>query len=484
MQHSRFSPPVNALSTRKPPANPQAEQSLIGALLLDNRLFDRVADFLLPEHFFQEMNGLIYQEALSLVKAGRVASPITLRPHFEDYPPLDREDADPVPVPKYIVHLCAKSCVPSSVRDYGQTIVDLCYRRRAIIACEDTLADIYDAPVDATAGVMVENGLSRLFELAKVTAPSSFDHSFKDDVIDTLALIEEKAMQGDGLAGLSTGIKDLDAKLGGLQPSDLIILAGRPGVGKTSLATNIAYLVAKSGLPVGVFSMEMSRQQLAMRILSERSEISSEKLRRGKVAPAEWQKLKAAGNALQPLPLHVDQTGGLSIGQLSMRARRWHRMHNLSLLVIDYLQLMQGSGNRNANRVNEITEITTGLKALGKELNIPIIALSQLSRQVEQREDKRPQLSDLRESGSIEQDADVVLFVYREEYYLEREEPPFSKTEAYADWEAKMAKAAGTAEVIIAKARHGPTGIVELAFQKELTRFSDLARGQGRLNHD
>ena len=482
MQHKAFSSPVNGLSTRKPPSNEQAERALLGALLLDNKLFERCADFLTGEHFFNAMNGVIYDEAYVLVKQGRVASPITLKPIFEDYPPIDRENADPIPIPTYIVKCCTQSRVPPSVRDSAQPFVDLSSRRQGILACEDTLNEFYAASTAATAGTVVDNGLSRLFDLAKATSPAAFDQDFKQDVIDALALIEAKALEGDGLSGLSTGIKDLDAKLGGLQPSDLIIIAGRPGVGKTSLATNIAYLVAKSGDPVGVFSMEMSRQQLAMRLLSEKSEISSERLRRGKVAPAEWQKLKAAGDALQPLPIHLDQTGGLSIGQLSLRARRWHRMHRLSLIVIDYLQLMSGSGNRNANRVNEITEITTGLKALAKELNIPVIALSQLSRQVEQREDKRPQLADLRESGSIEQDADVVMFVYRDEYYLEREEPPATDYAKYADWLTKMQAATGTAEVILAKARHGPTGIVKLAFHKELTRFSDLARGQS--NHD
>jgi replicative DNA helicase len=300
------------------------------------------------------------------------------------------------------------------------------------------------------------------------------------------------AFERDGnLSGISTGIMSLDARMGGLQRSDLIVLAGRPGMGKTSLATNIAYNIAaayepevqadgsfkaKNGGVVGFYSLEMSSEQLATRIISEQTEVSSSKIRRGDITEADFEKLVACSQMMQKVPLFIDQTGGISIAQLSARARRLKRQRGLDCIVVDYIQLMTGSGGKGSdNRVQEITQITTGLKALGKELNVPIIALSQLSRQVESREDKRPQLSDLRESGSIEQDADVVLFVFREEYYVKNLEPRDPNDPKYAEWEAQMEKVKGTADVIIAKQRHGPTGTVKLAFQSEFTRFADLA---------
>jgi replicative DNA helicase len=300
-----------------------------------------------------------------------------------------------------------------------------------------------------------------------------------------------QAFERDGhLSGISTGIMSLDSKMGGLQRSDLIVLAGRPGMGKTSLATNIAYNIAaaydpevqpdgsykaKNGGVVGFYSLEMSCEQLATRIISEQTEVSSSKIRRGDITEADFEKLVACSQMMQKVPLYIDQTGGISIAQLSARARRLKRQRGLDCLVVDYIQLMTGSGKSGENRVQEVTQITTGLKALGKELNVPIVALSQLSRQVENREDKRPQLSDLRESGSIEQDADVVLFVFREEYYVKNLEPRDINDPKYPEWEALMDKVKGTADVIIAKQRHGPTGTVKLAFQSEYTRFADLA---------
>jgi len=304
--------------------------------------------------------------------------------------------------------------------------------------------------------------------------------------IDMAAVAKER---DGGLSGISTGIHSLDGKMGGLQRSDLIVLAGRPGMGKTSLATNIAYNIAaayegevqadgsmkaKQGGVVGFYSLEMSSEQLATRIISEQTEVSSSKIRRGDINDADFEKLVACSMMMQKVPLYIDQTGGISIAQLSARARRLKRQRGLDCLVVDYIQLMTGAG-KGDNRVQEITQITTGLKALGKELNVPIIALSQLSRQVESRDDKRPQLSDLRESGSIEQDADVVLFVFREEYYVKNLEPRDPNDPKYAEWEALFDKVKGTADVIIAKQRHGPTGTVKLAFQSEFTRFADLA---------
>jgi replicative DNA helicase len=291
-----------------------------------------------------------------------------------------------------------------------------------------------------------------------------------------------------GLSGVATGFRDLDSKMGGLQPSDLIIVAGRPSMGKTALATNIAFHVARAlargdhgdGRPaegvVGFFSLEMSSEQLATRIIAEQAGISSEKIRRGRIDANEFDRIVEAAQELQTLPLFIDQTGGITVAQLAARARRLKRQHGLALLVVDYLQLLAGSSRRaSEGRVQEVTEITTGLKALAKELAVPVIALSQLSRQVEQREDKRPQLSDLRESGSIEQDADVVMFVFREEYYVERRQPREGSPEHLA-WQDEMEQVQGLADVIIGKQRHGPTGTVRLQFRADITRFADLAQ--------
>ncbi|MGO6855191.1 replicative DNA helicase, partial [Rhizobium beringeri] len=348
----------------------------------------------------------------------------------------------------------------------------------------------YDAPLDMPPQSQIEDTERRLFELAENGRYDGGFQAFNDAValaIDMAAVAKER---DGGLSGISTGIHSLDSKMGGLQRSDLIVLAGRPGMGKTSLATNIAYNIAaayegevqsdgsmkaKNGGVVGFYSLEMSSEQLATRIISEQTEVSSSKIRRGDINDADFEKLVACSMMMQKVPLFIDQTGGISIAQLSARARRLKRQRGLDVLVVDYIQLMTGSGKSSDNRVQEITQITTGLKALGKELNVPIIALSQLSRQVESRDDKRPQLSDLRESGSIEQDADVVLFVFREEYYVKNSEPRDIHDPKYPEWEALFDKVKGTADVIIAKQRHGPTGTVKLAFQAEFTRFADLA---------
>ena len=356
----------------------------------------------------------------------------------------------------------------------------------------------YDAPLDMPPQNQIEDAERRLFELAETGRYDGGFQSFNDAVALAIDMAGAAYQRDGGLSGTSTGIKTLDAKMGGLQSSDLIILAGRPGMGKTSLATNIAYNIAKAYRPevqadgstkavnggvVGFYSLEMSSEQLATRIISEQTEISSSKIRRGEITEADFELLVGCSQEMQKVPFYIDQTGGISIAQLSARARRLKRQRGLDLLVVDYVQLMTGSKKAGENRVQEITEITTGLKALGKELQVPILALSQLSRQVENREDKRPQLSDLRESGSIEQDADVVLFVFREEYYINNTEPRRSpeeiaadiKAEEYLRWEEQMARVKGLADVIIAKQRHGPTGTVTLGFTAEYTRFADLA---------
>jgi replicative DNA helicase len=349
----------------------------------------------------------------------------------------------------------------------------------------------YDAPVEMTARVQIEEAERRLFELAETGRYDGGFHGFSDALKAAIDMAGAAYKRAGHLSGLATGLHDLDRLMGGLQPSDLVILAGRPGMGKTSLATNLAYNVAKAwrgeqqpdgtmktvdGGIVGFFSLEMSSEQLATRIIAEQAGVPSSDIRRGSIHEDQFDRIVHAAQEMQRLPLYIDQTGGLSIHQLAARARRLKRQRGLDLLVVDYLQLLQGSSKRSSDsRVAEITEITTNMKALAKELHVPILALSQLSRQVESRDDKRPQLSDLRESGSIEQDADVVMFVFREEYYLKNRKPK-EGTEEFFKWQAEMEQVAGRAEVIIGKQRHGPTGTIELQFDADVTRFSSLAR--------
>jgi len=365
-------------------------------------------------------------------------------------------------------------------------------RRDLIRIGEDMVNVAFDAPVDFTPRTQIEDAERQLYELAE---SGRYDGGFQrfSQALTTAVDMAAKAFQRDGsLSGIATGLRDLDTKMGGLQASDLIIVAGRPGMGKTALATNIAYNIARAhraevqpdgtmksvnGGIVGFFSCEMSAEQLATRILAEQTSIASSMIRRGGISEADFEKIRDYSIELQSLPLYVDETGGLSISQLTARARRLKRQKGLDMIVIDYIQLLQGSGKKSDNRVQEVTEITTNLKALAKELNVPIIALSQLSRQVENRDDKRPQLADLRESGSIEQDADVVIFVYREEYYLANKEPRIGTPE-YEKWQLDMSLVHGKAEIIIGKQRHGPTGTVQAAFESHITRFSDLAKEQ------
>jgi replicative DNA helicase len=393
-------------------------------------------------------------------------------------------------VAQYLARLAAEATTIINAQDYGRTVYDLSLRRDLIRIGEDMVNVAFDAPVDFAPRAQIEDAERQLYELAET---GRYDGGFQRfaQALTIAVDMAAKAFQRDGkLSGISTGLRDLDTRMGGLQPSDLIILAGRPGMGKTSLATNIAYNIARAyegevqadgsikaihGGAVGFFSCEMSGEQLATRILAERTGIPSSHIRRGGITEMDFEKIRECSIELQSLPFYVDETGGLSISQLTARARRLKRQKGLDLIVIDYIQLLSGSGKRgNDNRVQEITEITTNLKALAKELNVPIIALSQLSRQVENRDDKRPQLADLRESGSIEQDADVVMFVYREEYYLAMKEPR-PGTPEHEKWQTDMGLAHGKAEVIIGKQRHGPTGTVELHFEASVTRFGDLA---------
>ncbi|GLQ82675.1 replicative DNA helicase [Mesorhizobium huakuii] len=470
---------------REAPNNIEAEQALLGAILVNNDAFYRVSDFLKPSHFYEPLHRRIFEIAAELIRMGKVATPITLKTFL----PADEKVGD-MTVAQYIVRLAVEAVTVVNATDYGRAIYDLATRRALITVGEDMVNIAYDAPVDMSPSEQIEDAERRLFELAETGRYDGGFESFTDAVKTAVDMANAAYMRDGHLSGLATGMRDLDRRMGGLQSSDLIVLAGRPGMGKTSLATNIAFNIAEAYVPaqqadgsfkaanggvVGFFSLEMSSEQLATRIISEQTEISSSKIRRGEISEMDFEKLVACSQTMQKIPLFIDQTGGISIAQLSARARRLKRQRGLDLIVIDYIQLMQGSSARaSQNRVQEITEITTGLKALAKELAVPIIALSQLSRQVESREDKRPQLSDLRESGSIEQDADVVMFVYREEYYLKNREPKLG-TEEYVKWENEMNEMRGKAEVIVAKQRHGPTGSVTLAFHGEFTRFSDLA---------
>ncbi len=470
---------------RTAPHNIEAEQSLLGAILVNNDAFYRVSDFLEPKHFFEPIHQLIFEIAGSLIRSGKVATPVTLKTFL----PADI-DVLGLTASQYLARLAAEATTIINAQDYGRTIYDLSLRRDLIGIGEDMVNVAFDAPVDFSPRNQIEDAEKRLYELAE---SGRYDGGFqKFSQALTVAIdMAANAFQRDGnLSGLASGLRDMDTKMGGLQPSDLIILAGRPAMGKTALATNIAYNVARSwrgelqpdgtmktvdGGIVGFFSLEMSAEQLATRIIAERTGISSSMIRRGGISEADFNSIRDCSIEMQNLPFYVDDTGGLSISQLTARARRLKRQKGLDLLVIDYVQLLSGSGRRSDNRVQEITEITTSLKALAKELSVPIIALSQLSRQVESRDDKRPQLADLRESGSIEQDADVVLFVYREEYYLQNKEPR-PGTPEHEKWMLDMSLVHGKAEVIIGKQRHGPTGTIELHFDGSVTRFSDLAQ--------
>ena len=470
---------------RSAPHNIEAEQALLGAILVNNEAYYRVSDFLNPEHLFEPINQKIYQLARDLIRAGKLATPITLKTFLDA-----NIDIGGLTVSQYLARLAAEATTVINAEDYGRTVYDLFIRRSLIQVGEDMVNVAYDAPVDFAPRHQIEDAEKKLFDLAET---GRYDGGFQrfSQALTTAIDMAAHAFQRDGkLSGIATGLDDLDRMMGGLQSSDLIIVAGRPGMGKTALATNIAYNVARAwrgevkpdghmatvnGGVVGFFSLEMSAEQLATRIIAEQTGIPSNQIRRGGISESEFEKIKDYSIELQHLPLYVDETGGISIAQLAARARRLKRQRGLDFLVIDYLQLLTGSNKRSSeNRVQEITEITTRLKALAKELNVPVMALSQLSRQVESRDDKRPQLSDLRESGSIEQDADVVLFVYREEYYLQSKEPRIGTPE-HEKWQLDMSLVHGKAEVIIGKQRHGPTGTINLQFDASVTRFGDLS---------
>ena len=467
------------------PHSIEAEQQLLGAILTNNDVYDRVAAIIGAQHFYDPVHARIYEVAAARIAKNNLASPVTLKAFFEGDAGLEELGG-----PAYLARLAGSAVSSYAVRDYAQMIYDLAIRRELIglgrdIAAKAAKVDVMSEPREQI--VEAEQALYKLSEQGKTD--TGFQ-SFLRAVTDAVNVANAAYQREGGLAGISTGLIDMDKKLGGLHKSDLLILAGRPSMGKTSLATNIAFNVAKAykrgilpdghegtveGGVVGFYSLEMSAEQLAARILSEAAEVPSEQIRRGDMTEGEFRRFVEAAKSLEACPLFIDDTPALPISQLAARARRLKRTHGLDLLIVDYLQLVRGAG-KSENRVNEISEITMGLKAIAKELNIPVIALSQLSRQVESREDKRPQLSDLRESGSIEQDADVVMFVFREEYYKEREKPGDHELEKMATWQAEMERLHGKAEVVIGKQRHGPIGTVELSFEGRFTRFGNLVK--------
>ena len=473
-----------------PPHNLSAEAAVLGAILFDNNTFQRVADLLRPSDFYAPAHQELFEVSANMIQQGRIADGVTLREHFEKADKLTE-----IGGARYLEQLLDSAAFGAEVADYAQMIRDLAIRRSLVDISSDMQGRALNPAPEESGERQIEMTERKLFDLAERGASSKGFKSFAEALTESLKVAEAAFKREGKIAGIPTDLRDLDNKLGGLHRSDLIILAGRPSMGKTSLATNIAYNAAAAyraemqedgskktvdGAIVGFFSLEMSYEQLATRIIAERTGITTHRIRQGDLEKSDFERLREATEELQNLPLYIDDSGGISISQLAARARRLQRSVGLDMLVIDYLQLITTtSAGANANRVQEITQITTTLKALAKDLNVPIVALSQLSRAVEQRDDKRPQLADLRESGSIEQDADVVMFVYREEYYLARTEPGAdpndpSSNEKWANWRQRMDQVYGKAEVIIGKQRHGPIGKVELAFDSNVTRFGNL----------
>ncbi|RYG93073.1 replicative DNA helicase [Loktanella sp. IMCC34160] len=465
------------------PHSIEAEQQLLGAILTNNDIFDRVAAIIGPKHFYEPVHARIFETASARISKNALASPVTLKTFLED-----DEGLKELGGPAYLARLAGAAISAFAARDYAQMIYDLAVRRELIRLGQDISGRAAKVEVASDPKEQIVAAEQALYQLAEQGTSEGGFQSFLKAVTDAVNVANAAYQREGGLAGVSTGLIDMDKMLGGLHKSDLLILAGRPSMGKTSLATNIAFNVAKAyrkgklpdgsegavdGGVVGFFSLEMSAEQLAGRILAEASEISSHKIRQGDMDEGEFRRFVDAAKQLEACPLFIDDTAAIPIAQLAARARRLKRTHGLDLLIVDYLQLVRGMSD---NRVQEIGEISMGLKAIAKELNIPVIALSQLSRQVESRDDKRPQLSDLRESGSIEQDADVVMFVYRGEYYKEREKPDDNNLEAMATWQEDMNRLHAKAEVIIGKQRHGPIGTVELSFEAQFTRFGNLVK--------
>lgn len=470
---------------RASPHNIEVEQALLGALLVNNRALEKVTEYLRPEHFYTPIHGRIYEAVCKFVERGQDASPITLRQFFEG-----EQELAAVGGGQYLADLAAHIVSVVNVEDYGRTIYELHLKRALISLGEDVVNDAYAPDIDNPAGQQIEKAERRLFDLATAGDYQSGPVTFASSLVKVIQQAEQAYQREGSITGVTTGLLDIDRKLGGLQNSDLIIVAARPAMGKSVLAANFAFNAAraymhsagKEGAPAAIFSLEMSAEQLSARILADITSVASDKIRRGELKDTDFMKFVEATNEMSRVPLFIDDTPGLTVSAIRTRARRLKRQHGLGLVIIDYLQLITGSSRGGTeNRVQEVSEITRGLKILAKELDVPVVALSQLSRAVESRDNKRPMLSDLRESGSIEQDADIVMFIYRDEYYLEKDMPaqrPEENGEKFAarydEWQKRLENAHNVAEVIIAKQRHGPIGTVKLHFEGEFTRFSNL----------
>jgi len=453
------------------PNNIEAEQAVIGSILVSNDIFDEINTIISSINFYDPMHQKIFEALESLIYKGMLANPITLKNYFED-------EKDDLNVPEYLVKITKFSTSVRQAIEYSKIIYDMFVRRELIKISEQTIDSAKLNDLDTNGQSIIESSERLLFDLAEKGSFNSSLVKFDEAMKQTIEMASAAYKNEEGIVGVPTGLKDLDDKLGGLHQSDLIIIAGRPSMGKTSLATNIAFNAAQklqeSGKKssIAFFSLEMSSEQLSTRIISEQARISSNDIRRGRISDDQFDKFIETSKNISELPLYIDETPAISIAALSNRARRIKRLFGLDMIVVDYIQLMRGTTFNKDGRVQEISQITQGLKAIAKELSVPVVALSQLSRQVEQRDDHKPQLSDLRESGSIEQDADVVMFVYREGYYLQRKEPREATVE-HAEWQAKMNEVAHLAQIIIGKQRHGPIGNVTLEFEERFTKFKD-----------
>jgi replicative DNA helicase len=484
--------PSDAAAPQHLPSNIEAEQALLGSLLYDNSAYERLSDRLGASHFFEPFHQRLFAAMELHIRKGQLAEPILLADQFRSDPAFEELGGL-----RYLADLVDRAPPAANAPDYARVIFELAVRRELIRIGGEISADASSPDAERDSRDQIELAEQKLYNIAESGTASTGFIGFADALRGAVEMAAEAYSRDGGLAGISTGLIDLDQKMGGLHPSDLLILAGRPSMGKTALATNIAFSVAKayawepqpdgskktvSGGIVAFFSLEMSAEQLALRLLADASGVSGDRLRKGEIDASEFGRVRDAAMEIQEAPLYIDATGGLSIAKLVARARRLKRSVGLDLIVVDYLQLITGGEGKSDNRVQEVSMITQGLKALAKELSVPVMALSQLSRQVENREDKRPQLSDLRESGSIEQDADMVMFVYRESYYLGRAEPDTADSVKHLEWQEKMDRVAGLAEVVIGKQRHGPIGTVRLHFNEDTTKFGNLAR-DGRFDN-
>lgn len=482
-------PAPNDVAIAHAPANVEAEQALLGALLYDNAAFERIGDYLKAHQFFEPFHQRLFAAIETHIRKGQLAEPILLAEQFSR--DIGFEELGGV---RYLADLLDRAPPAANAPDYARAIYDLALRRDLIRIGGDIAVQAGQSDAEISARDQIEAAEQQLYALAETGSISQGFVAFADALHGAVTMAAEAHSRDGGLAGLSTGLIDLDQKIGGMHPSDLVILAARPSMGKTALACNIAFDVARNytwepqpdgskktvrGGVVAFFSVEMSAEQLAMRLLAEVSGVSGDRLRKGEIDASEFGRVRDAALEIQDAPLYIDATGGITIAKLAARARRLKRMVGLDLIIVDYLQLVTGGDGKSDNRVQEVSMITQGLKSLAKELSVPVLALSQLSRQVENREDKKPQLSDLRESGSIEQDADMVMFVYRESYYLSRMEPREGTSE-HLTWQEEMDKVRGLAEIIIGKQRHGPIGNVKLSFNENITKFGNLARDPSR----